>query len=59
MQPVVVRLIAEGRYELIAGERRWRATQMAELDSIPAIVRDVSDEAAIAMALIEKYSAKT
>ncbi|AOY90314.1 chromosome partitioning protein ParB [Marinobacter salinus] len=53
MQPVVVRPIAEGRYELIAGERRWRATQMAQLDSIPAIIRDVPDEAAIAMALIE------
>ena len=53
MQPVVVRPIAEGRYELIAGERRWRATQMAGLDSIPAIIRDVPDEAAIAMALIE------
>lgn len=53
MQPVVVRPVAEGRYELIAGERRWRATQLAELDSIPAIVRDVPDDAAIAMALIE------
>ncbi|SFR65185.1 chromosome partitioning protein, ParB family [Marinobacter daqiaonensis] len=53
MQPVVVRLIAEGRYELIAGERRWRAAQIAELDRLPAIVRDVPDEAAIAMALIE------
>ncbi|TNE82204.1 MAG: ParB/RepB/Spo0J family partition protein [Gammaproteobacteria bacterium] len=53
MQPVVVRPVEEGRYELIAGERRWRATQMAELDSIPAIIRDVPDEAAIAMALIE------
>lgn len=53
MQPVVVRPIAEGRFELIAGERRWRATQMAELDSIPAIIRDVPDDAAIAMALIE------
>jgi len=53
MQPVVVRPIAEGRYELIAGERRWRATQLAELDRIPAIIRDVPDEAAIAMALIE------
>ena len=53
MQPVVVRPVAKGRYELIAGERRWRATQMAELDSIPAIIRDVPDEAAIAMALIE------
>ena len=53
MQPVVVRCIAEGRYELIAGERRWRATQIAELDRIPAIIREVPDEAAIAMALIE------
>ncbi|MBE01997.1 ParB/RepB/Spo0J family partition protein [uncultured Marinobacter sp.] len=53
MQPVVVRAIAEGRYELIAGERRWRAAQMAELDRIPAIIRDVPDDAAIAMALIE------
>ena len=53
MQPVVVRPIAEGHFELIAGERRWRATQMAELDRIPAIIRDVPDDAAIAMALIE------
>jgi ParB family chromosome partitioning protein len=53
MQPVVVRPIAEGRFELIAGERRWRATQLAELDRIPAIIRDVPDDAAIAMALIE------
>lgn len=53
MQPVVVRPIAEGRFELIAGERRWRATQMAELDRIPAIIRDVPDDAAIAMSLIE------
>ncbi|MFC4257699.1 ParB/RepB/Spo0J family partition protein [Marinobacter lacisalsi] len=53
MQPVVVRPISEGRYELIAGERRWRAAQMAELEGLPAIVRDVPDEAAIAMALIE------
>lgn len=53
MQPVVLRPLTEGRYELIAGERRWRATQLAELDRIPAIIRDVPDEAAIAMALIE------
>lgn len=53
MQPVVVRPIGEGRYELVAGERRWRATQIAELDRIPAIIRDVPDEAAIAMGLIE------
>lgn len=53
MQPIVVRLIAPERYEIIAGERRWRAAQLAGLASIPAIIREVSDEAAIAMALIE------
>lgn len=53
MQPIVVRPLAEGRYEIIAGERRWRATQQAGLDSIPAVIRDVADEAAIAMSLIE------
>jgi ParB family chromosome partitioning protein len=53
MQPIVVRPITDSRYEIIAGERRWRATQLAGLDTIPVVVRDVSDEAAIAMALIE------
>jgi ParB family transcriptional regulator, chromosome partitioning protein len=53
MQPIVVRPIGEERYEIIAGERRWRATQLAGLDMIPAVIRDVPDEAAIAMALIE------
>lgn len=57
MQPIVVRPIAQhegsARYEIIAGERRWRATQLAGLDKIPAVIRDVSDEAAIAMSLIE------
>ena len=53
MQPIVVRPISNHKYEIIAGERRWRATQLAGLDEIPAVVRDVSDEAAIAMALIE------
>jgi len=53
MQPIVVRPIGQGKYEIIAGERRWRAAQMAGLDSIPAVIRDVPDEAAIAMALIE------
>jgi ParB family chromosome partitioning protein len=53
MQPIVVRPVGDDRYEIIAGERRWRATQQAGLDSIPAIVRNVSDEATIAMALIE------
>ena len=53
MQPIVVRPISDQKFEIIAGERRWRATQMAGLDVIPAVIRDVSDEAAIAMALIE------
>jgi ParB family chromosome partitioning protein len=53
MQPIVVRPISDRKYEIIAGERRWRATQLAGLDTIPVVVRDVSDEAAIAMALIE------
>ncbi len=53
MQPIVVRPIGEGRYEIIAGERRWRATQLAGIDKIPAVIRAVPDEAAIAMALIE------
>lgn len=53
MQPIVVRPIADQKFEIIAGERRWRATQQAGLDSIPALVREVPDEAAVAMALIE------
>lgn len=53
MQPIVVRPIADDRYEIIAGERRWRASQQAGLDRIPAVIREVPDEAAIAMALIE------
>ena len=53
IQPIVVRPVDMGRYEIIAGERRWRASQLAGLTEIPVIVRDVPDEAAIAMALIE------
>ena len=53
MQPVVVRPLEGGAYELIAGERRWRAAQMAGLTEIPAIVREVPDNAALAMSLIE------
>jgi ParB family transcriptional regulator, chromosome partitioning protein len=53
MQPLVVRQVAGEKYEIIAGERRWRAAQQAGLDKVPVIVREVSDEAAIAMALIE------
>ncbi|AWK99613.1 ParB/RepB/Spo0J family partition protein [Stutzerimonas stutzeri] len=53
MQPIVVRPVEGGRYEIIAGERRWRASQQAGLERVPALVREVQDEAAIAMALIE------
>jgi ParB family chromosome partitioning protein len=58
VQPIVVRPIASGnnqtqRYEIVAGERRWRAAQMAGLHEVPAMVRDIPDESAIAMALIE------
>ena len=57
IQPIVVRPIvsagAEQRYEIIAGERRWRAAQLAGLTEIPAIIREIPDEAAVAMALIE------
>jgi ParB family chromosome partitioning protein len=53
VQPIVVRPVGGGKYEIIAGERRWRATQLAGLHEIPAVVRDVPDQAAMAMALIE------
>ncbi len=53
MQPIVVRRLADDRYEIIAGERRWRAAQQAGLESIPAILRDISDETSSIMALIE------
>jgi ParB family chromosome partitioning protein len=53
MQPIVVRVVGENKYEIIAGERRWRAAQIAGLESIPAIIREIADETAIAMALIE------
>lgn len=53
MQPILVRPLAAGRYEIIAGERRWRAAQMAGMNEVPALVRDIPDEAALAMSLIE------
>jgi ParB family chromosome partitioning protein len=53
VQPIVVRPVGGDRFEIIAGERRWRAAQMAGLDKVPAVVRDVPDKTAIAMALIE------
>jgi ParB family chromosome partitioning protein len=53
VQPVVVRPLEDDGFELIAGERRWRAAQMAGIEHIPAVVRDVPDEVSVAMALIE------
>ena len=54
MQPIVVRPLGEpNRYEIVAGERRWRASQIAGMDTIPAVIRDLPDESAIVMALIE------
>jgi ParB family transcriptional regulator, chromosome partitioning protein len=56
LQPVLVRPLAGGRYELIAGERRWRAAQLAELDSVPAIVRHHDDAGSLEVALIENMA---
>ena len=53
VQPIVVRPTASGKFEIIAGERRWRAAQMAGLHEVPALVRDVTDQTAMCMALIE------
>ena len=53
MQPILVRPVDGGRFEIIAGERRWRAAQRAGLKEVPALVRSVPDQAALALALIE------
>jgi len=53
MQPILVRPVGNGRFEIIAGERRWRAAQIAEFDELPCLVREIPDEAALAMSLIE------
>ena len=53
VQPIVARPIGGSRYEIVAGERRWRAAQMAGLEEIPAVIKEIPDEAAIAMSLIE------
>ncbi len=53
IQPIVVRSIEDGRYEIIAGERRWRASQQAGLDEVPVVVRNVTEQGAMAMGLIE------
>jgi ParB family transcriptional regulator, chromosome partitioning protein len=53
LQPIVARALASGGFEILSGERRWRAAQLAELPTVPVVVKDVSDEAAIAIGLIE------
>lgn len=53
IQPIVVRAVGIDKYEIIAGERRWRASQLAQLDVVPCLIKDVADEAAVAIALIE------
>ena len=53
IQPIVVRPVGKDKYEIIAGERRWRASQLAEIDTVPCLVKDVPDESAVAIALIE------
>ncbi len=53
IQPIIVRTVGAGRFEIIAGERRWRAAQMAGLSQIPALVREAADQSVVAMALIE------
>ena len=53
IQPIIVRLLAENKYEIIAGERRWRAAQLAALQEVPVVIKDIDDRAAIAVALIE------
>lgn len=53
IQPIVVRPVSEHSYEIIAGERRWRAAQLAEMDMVPCLIKQVPDESAVAIALIE------
>jgi ParB family chromosome partitioning protein len=53
LQPILVRPVGEGRYEIIAGERRWRASRLAGLAQVPVLIRSIPDESALAMALIE------
>ena len=53
IQPISVRPVDSGRYEIIAGERRWRAAQIAGLGEVPVLIRDIPDDAALAMSLIE------
>ena len=58
VQPILVRPIDAGRYEIVAGERRWRAAQRAGLKEIPALIRVVPDQAALALALVENIRSR-
>lgn len=58
IQPIIVRKISEDQYEILAGERRWRAAQRANLDSVPVIVKNVEDKTAIAIAIVENVQRK-
>lgn len=58
IQPIIIRMVGNNRYELIAGERRWRASKLAGLTSIPAVIREFSDEEALVIALIENIQRK-
>lgn len=58
IQPLTIRPIGEGRYEIIAGERRWRAAQLAKLKTVPVVIREINDETALAMAIIENIQRK-
>ncbi|HZZ92598.1 MAG TPA: ParB/RepB/Spo0J family partition protein [Usitatibacter sp.] len=53
IQPIIVRAVGDGKYEILAGERRWRAARLAGLDRVPVVVREVTDEAALGIGLIE------
>ena len=53
IQPIIVRPVADGKYEILAGERRWRAARLAGLDRVPVVIREVTDEAALGIGLIE------
>jgi len=53
IQPIVVRKIGLGKYEIIAGERRWRASQLAGLQQVPVVIKEIDDRSAMAVALIE------
>lgn len=58
LQPLLVRETGEGQYEIVAGERRWRSAQLAGLKTVPAVVREIEDKAAMAVALVENIQRK-